>query len=225
MIGFKKTTTVALLAACLALGNNAASAAMYFSDSLTETTLNPNLTMEILNWPVPANTGYTAEFTQTGVVLSRLPNYLSNGLVQVFSNFTFSGNYQLTVDVSGLRTGLGDRAEAGLGITNGITGSDVFGYNNHSYSNANNWLGASTLSDIQIGLEDRLTIAGNSNGSQLKLNIFLMQEYSGIAANSVTFTNLTLTADSISQVPVPPAMVLFASGLLVLGALRKKSKV
>jgi hypothetical protein len=66
----------------------------------------------LANLQIQNSVGYNANFTGTGANLSILANE-PNGYVVLNSNFTFSGNYTVTVDVSGLETGTANNADAG----------------------------------------------------------------------------------------------------------------
>ena len=194
-----------------------------FSDSLTGTTLNQNYTLNYgTTNPVYNNgVGYTTDFTSQGIILSRSANS-ENGSVEIDSNFTFRGNYQVTVVVSGLATGLTDLAQAGLIVKDNYEPdipnhlSDIFSTGNSNIGTVN-WLNASSMSNTTIGVNrDLLTITGNTNGYSYTLGIFLIQQMGGTAANSVTFRDLNLTADTISGVsaaPIPSALWLVGSGL------------
>ena len=217
-----------LLLGCLVFSQ--AGLADTFSDNLTGNSLDSSFFIggaEDAPTLYPLVAGYGAEFTQQGVVLSaNVPN-LQNGWIELSSQFTFSGNYNLTIAVSGLDSGLTGGAQAGLivyGLGTGIqyAQSDIFGYGNSNII-SNNWLGA-TMTDTHIGTDqDILTIAGNTNGFAYTLGFFLTNGI--VSGNSVTYSNINLTADSIvavTAVPLPPAFILSGSALAALGLLRKR---
>jgi hypothetical protein len=213
------TRRLAILASIVigALGVVEPSRAMTFFDSLTGTTLNPNLS-------ITTSPGFHITLPGGGALLTK-DAVVDRGAADLNSIFTFSGNYMLTVHAFGLQSGLTNVAEAGLAIFGAGTFSDVFAYNN-SLGFANNGLGASVLSHTPVGPgEELLTIAG-STALPLQMGVFLLQEYGGTAFNTVSFTNLRLDADRFSgvvDVPEPATLTLFTVGLLGIGLLRRRS--
>ncbi len=191
------------------------SQAATFSDPLSSTTSDPNL------YYLNPNPGYSAEFTGTGLIMSSVAgshdalNYVGN------NNLTFTGNYQHSVVISDLRTGTPGYGAAGLTVfpSNGTPiDADIYGFNN-ACCGSTNLIGA-TVTDTQIGInQDLLTISGNTSVYKYTFSLFLGQVYNPATAsnNSVTFTNLNITADNISGVvstPIPSAIWLVGTGLL-----------
>ncbi len=157
-----------------------------------------------------------------GAVFSKAAG-AENGGVELLSRFTFSGAFRITVDAAGLDTGLGFTAESGLGIKApgccaNSAFADVFGYGN-TYTLANNHLGLTELS--RSG--DTFALAGDTGGAAYRLNLFLDQSYGGTDANRVTFTNLTVTADTITAaVPEPAAWAMLLTGFALTGAAARR---
>lgn len=165
---------------------------------------------------------YAVAPTAAGAVFTRAAG-AGNGGVELLSRFTFSGAFRVTVDAAGLDTGLGYTAESGLGIkapgccANGAF-ADVFGYGN-TITLANNHLGLTELS--RTG--NTLALAGDTGGAPYRLNLFLDQSYGGIEANRVTFTNLTVSADTINAaVPEPAAWAMLLTGFALTGAAARR---
>ncbi len=147
------------------------------------------------------------------------------GGVELLSQFTFTGVFLVNVDVAGLDTGLGSVAESGLGIkaplccspATNFAFADIFGYGNTS-TRSNDHLGV-ILSRTGIVNGDRLAISGDTGGAAYRLNLFLDQSFGAADANRVVFTNLSVTADSITaDVPEPAAWGLMLGGFALTGA-------
>ena len=217
-IKFTKLAGIAVTASMLSATANAAT----FSDSLASTTLDPNLSIiESSGFDValPGGAAYFTKVAGTG-----------NGNARIISNFTFSGNYTLTVLAFGLNTGLTDN-EAGLNVYSGGSFSDIFGCGSGPAFCSHNGLSASTLTHTPASGGELLTIAGYTT-LPLTLDVFLLQEYGGTEAGAVSFANLRLQADEfsnlVSTTPVPTALPLFCTGLGAMGLLgwrRKRKKV
>lgn len=156
------------------------------------------------------------------------------GGAELLSRFTFSGVFRLTVDAFGLDTELGATAESGLGLkapgccspTTNYRYADIFGHGNGGTA-ANNYVGLTELSRTGFAGGDRLALAGDTGGEAFRLNLFLDQSFGGADANRITFRNLTVTADTITQsVPEPAAWSLLIAGFALIGAaLRRRTSI
>jgi len=149
-------------------------------------------------------------------------NYVGN------LNITFSGNFQVSVDVSGLTTSLLG-ATGGLAINNPNNNSqwaDIYGWNNFvALSNNYTGTGLSMTATHIAGDQYLLSISGNTNGSQY-YPYFLLGGAGGSVINTVTFTNFNLIADNITGVvstPIPAAIWLVGTGLLGIFGFIKRS--
>ena len=176
----------------------------------------------------PADGRYAEAPTADGIVFTRAAGS-GDGGIELLSRFTFTGAFRITVDVAGLATGLDTAAEAGLGIKGpgccaNRAFADVFGYGNTI--RANNYLGLTELSANGIADGTRLGLAGDTGGAAYRLNLFLDQEFGGTAANQVTFTNLSVTADGINAgVPEPSTWSFMLIGFGLAGMLvRQKGR-
>ena len=169
----------------------------------------------------PVHGLYAATPTTGGAVLTKAAGS-GDGGVELLSRFTFTGPFRITVDVAGLNFGLGPSAEAGLGVkapgccSNGAF-ADIFGFG--SGTRANNHIGLTELSRTGFAGGDQLALAGDTGGGRYRLNLFLDQEFGGVDANRVTFTNLRLTAGAIQPgIPEPAAWSLMIAGFGLVGA-------
>ena len=96
--------------------------------------------------------------------------------------------------------------------------SDVFHFASSGDVHVNNFLSINSLTYTPGANGGTFTISGFTN-QQLTLDVFLLEEYSGSSANTITFRDLSLNADSFSPnfvtgaVPEPStwAMTLLAS--------------
>src|SRR5262249_8497825 len=93
----------------LAAGSGQANAVTFF-DSLTGSTLNPNLS-------ISATSGFGAALTSNGIVLTK-DSGTNTGNVEITSNFTFSGNFTLSVSDLNFPLTLSPDGEAGLLVFN-----------------------------------------------------------------------------------------------------------
>ena len=200
----------------LAAGSGQANAVTFF-DSLTGSTLNPNLS-------ISATSGFGAALTSNGIVLTK-DSGTNTGNVEITSNFTFSGNFTLSVSDLYFPLTLSPHGEAGLLVFNQSSiFSDVFHITNSSPGHVlvNNSLSLASLSYTPGATGGTFTIAGFTN-QQLRLDVFLLEEYSGTAANTITFRDLSLTADSFSSnfvagpVPEPSTWALLLLGFAGIG--------
>lgn len=175
---------------------------------------------------LPTGGFYDVSPSASGAVFTRATGS-GDGSAELLSRFTFSGNFRLTVDVAGLSTGLGYTAESGIGIKGpgccaNRAFADIFGYGNDR-TGANNYLGLTELSRTSFAGGDRLALAGDTGGARYQLNLVLVQEFGGIEANRVTFTNLTVTADTINAtVPEPAAWAMLLTGFALTGAAARR---
>ena len=176
----------------------------------------------------PVHGLYAATPDPTGAVLTKAAGP-GDGGVELLSRFTFRGVFRITVDTTGLSSGLGANAEAGLGVKApgccaNAAFADVFGLGNGT-TGGNNHIGLTELSRTGFAGGDQLALAGDTGGAKYRLNLFLDQEFGSIDANRVTFTNLSVTADAIQlSVPEPAAWSLMIAGFAAVGAaLRRRS--
>lgn len=100
------------LAACA----SSAHAATFF-DPLTSGALNPNLS-------ITTTAGFGSALTSNGLVFTHAAG-TNQGRADLQSNFTFSGNFTLSV-VDLYPSTLGPNGEAGLGVNTASNFSDVF---------------------------------------------------------------------------------------------------
>jgi hypothetical protein len=217
-----KLATTAVLLGMLSIVSGTEAKAVTFFDSLTGNSLDSNLYFDVTS-------GFGASLTPNGAVLTHDAG-TNIGHAEIVGNFTFSGNFTLSVfDVNPAT--LSPNGEAGLSVGNGITFSDIFHYadSNDVHSNPN-IVGVSMTytSGISGGT---FTISGNSN-DPLTLALFLLEEYDGTVTNTITFRDLSLTADTVSSnfvtsgVPESSTwamMLLGFAGLGFIGYRRRKS--
>jgi hypothetical protein len=194
--------------------------AVTFFDSLTSGTLNPNLS-------ITTTPGFGATLTSNGIVFAK-DGGTNSGNVELTSNFTFSGHFTLSVfDLypSILQPG----GEAGLLVFSPTKFSDVFHFQNSNSVLVNDFLGINSLIYTPGATGGTFTISGVTN-EQLRLDVFLLEAHGGASANTITFRDLSLIADSFSPnfvtspVPEPStwAMMLLGFAGIGYGAYRRK---
>lgn len=197
--------------------------AVTFFDSLTSGTLNPNLS-------ITTTPGFGAALTNNGIVFTH-DNGTNHGRADLQSNFTFSGNFTLSVFDLYPST-LGPDGEAGLEVHNQANSfSDVFHFASSGDVHVNNFLSINSLTYAPGANGGTFTISGSTN-QQLTLDVFLLEEYGGTSANTITFRDLSLNADSFSPnfvtgaVPEPSTWAMMLLGFAGVGfvAYRRKSK-
>lgn len=188
-------------------------AAAVFSDTLHSVPISSSFYV-VKNAP-----GYSATGGFDGITVARTAA-APDGYVSVYSRFTVSGAFRIAVDAANLSTGTSGTAESGLSVNDVVTGAggDIFAYNNvPGYANNNAGFTELSVTSLGTGL-DRLAIAGNVGG-RFRLGLFMLQEYGGRAADAVTFSNLSVTADSITaDVPEPAIWSLMLGGFALTGA-------
>jgi hypothetical protein len=213
--------TFALLSG-LAVSSIGQAQAVTFFDSLTSGTLNANLS-------ITTTPGFGSALTNNGIVFTH-DNGTNHGRADLQSNFTFSGNFTLSVFDLYPST-LGPDGEAGLEIHNQANSfSDVFHFASSSDVHVNNFLSVNSLTYTPGATGGTFTISGFTN-QQLTLDVFLLEEYSGTSANTITFRDLRLNADSFSPnfvtgaVPEPSTWAMMLLGFAGIGflAYRRKS--
>jgi hypothetical protein len=196
--------------------------AVTFFDSLTGGTLNPNLS-------ITTTPGFGAALTSNGLVFTH-DSGTNHGRAGLQSNFTFSGNFVLSVSDLYPST-LGPDGEAGLMVHNGTSYSDVFHFASSADVHVNNFLGISSLTYAPGVNGGTFTISGFTN-QQLTLDVFLLEEYAGTSFNTIAFKDLSLTADSFSSnfvtgaVPEPSTWAMMLLGFAGVGFIgyRRRSK-
>jgi hypothetical protein len=207
----------------LAVSSMGQAQAVTFFDSLTSGTLNPNLS-------ITTTPGFGAALTNSGIVFTH-DNGINHGRADLQSNFTFSGNFTLSVFDLYPST-LGPDGEAGLEVHNQANNfSDVFHFASSGDVHVNNFLSINSLTYSQGANGGTFTISGSTN-QQLTLDVFLLEEYSGFGPNTITFRDLSLNADSFSPnfvtgaVPEPStwAMMLLGFAGIGYGAYRRRRK-
>jgi hypothetical protein len=195
---------------------------------LTDALPNYDLT---INGP-PISMSFTLPASGAGSITHGANAPSGGGLI--LGNFTFSGNYVLTVDAFGLQSDLANSAEAGLRTINASNGaliSQIYSQNN-VLGFSTNLNGASVLSDINVAPgEEQLTIAGYSS-APLYFGVFLIQNNFDPTANTVTFENLNLVADNFQNFapPVPESstwvmLLIGFAGVGLAAAYRRKNKI
>jgi hypothetical protein len=173
----------------LAVSSMGQAQAVTFFDSLTSGSLNPNLS-------ITTTPGFGAALTNNGIVFTH-DNGTNHGRADLQSNFTFSGNFTLSVFDLYPST-LGPDGEAGLEVHNQANiFSDVFHFASSNDVHVNNFLSINSLTYTPGAGGGTFTISGFTN-QQLTLDVFLLEEYSGSSANTITFRDLSLNADSFS---------------------------
>jgi hypothetical protein len=164
--------------------------------------------------------GYSATGGFDGITVSRTAA-APDGYVSVYSRYTVSGAFRVAVDAANLSTGTSGTAESGLSVNDVVTGAggDIFAYNDvPGYANNNAGFTELSVTSLGTGL-DRLAIAGNVGSGRFRLGLFMLQEYAGRADDAVTFSNLSVTADSITaDVPEPAIWGLMLGGFALTGA-------
>jgi hypothetical protein len=221
---FRYDVLAGVLLSGLAVSSIGQAQALTFFDSLTGGTLNPNLS-------ISATSGFSAALTNDGVVFAKDAGF-GKGTVEITSNFTFSGNFTLSVfDL--FPSTLGPDGEAGLLVFNQASKfADVFHFADSSDVRSNNSLPNSvSFTYTPVAKGGTFTISGFTN-EQLTLDVFLTEEFGGTSANTITFRDLSLTADSFSPnfvtspVPEPStwAMMLLGFAGVSFIAFRRKSK-
>ena len=192
--------------------------AVTFFDSLTGGTLNPNLSFT-------TSAGFGAALTNSGIVFTK-DNGTDKGSVELTSNFTFSGNFTLSVFDLYPST-LAPDGEAGLLVFNQASSfSDVFHFASSGDIHVNNFLAINSLTYTPAATGGTFTISGFTN-EQLTLDVFLLENYDGNIPNTITFRDLSLTADSFSSnfvtgaVPEPSTWAMTLAGFAGLGWLTR----
>jgi hypothetical protein len=192
-----------------------------FFDPLTGGTLNPNLS-------ISTTPGFGAALTTNGLVFTHAAG-TNTGRADLQSNFTFSGNF--TLSVTDLYPSiLAPDGEAGLEVHNaGNSFSDVFHFASSGDVHVNNFLGINSLTYAPGANGGTFTISGFTN-QQLALDVFLLEEYAGSGFNTITFKDLSLTADSFSSnfvtgaVPEPSTWTMMLLGFMAVGFITYRRK-
>lgn len=221
----------------LGLGGTAYANPMIFSDNLTSNSLGGELSEYTA-------AGFGINLTNTGAEFLKQSG-IGNGYAEIKSNFTFSGNFTLTVHVDndGIRNHM-SHGEAGLAVTDATTGSPVLTSIFHSATSvygvdgtccaeyptqfASNFDCCFTL---KIAGGEPITGLGGSilsppASDPLYFTLFLINESNISSSNNMaTFTDITLSADTINSVPEPSSGQLFCSGVIIMGLLRFRCKM
>jgi hypothetical protein len=218
---FRNNALAFALLSGLAVSSIGQAQAVTFFDSLTSGTLNPNLS-------ITTTPGFGAALTSNGIVFTH-DSGTNHGRADLQSNFTFSGNFTLSVfDL--YPSILAPDGEAGLEVHNQANSfSDVFHFASSGDVHVNNFLSINSLTYTPGAGGGTFTISGFTN-QQLTLDVFLLEEYSGSSANTITFRDLSLNADSFSRnfvtgaVPEPStwAMMLLGFAGIGYGVYRRK---
>lgn len=203
------------------LGIHPAAAVVVFSDSLTSTTLNPNL-------GIRTSAGYSVALTSEGAVFSKQTG-IGNGYAEIVSNFTFWGDFALSVHLDNETVRSNDletRARAGLAIIDTTTGASVltsafgqtgtatvfgiwdsccFDFSSGSFPNELAETAWDCCFTFKLAAGTGTTSPAASN--PLKLVLFLLQEFDNTHAHTALFTNVSLTAENVSSNFIEPSKV------------------
>jgi hypothetical protein len=181
---------------------------------------DPNLTLF-------SSPGFSATFTGTEVIFAK-DAFTGNGSVGLITNFQALGDFQATVE--GTRIFLVPNGEMGLSSGHAGGFADIF-FVGPNTINANIFVspgfGFRSVSDSSLTVTFRIMRTGNTLALQydegggfitvhsathpnlagpVSIDIFLLQEFGNTTANSGSFKNLQITADSFSGFK-PPAVV------------------
>jgi hypothetical protein len=172
-----------------------------------------------------ADDGYTADFTASGLALTRLLGGSTGfGAVRVAPKIAIKGAFSITVEAIGLMTGLTQNGESGLVVSNGTSFADAYGYNNDGTIRVLDFIGGLTAGGIATDDGHRLFISGNTNGARFTVSLFLLQQFGQTPYNSVTYRDLSVSADRIAAVPEPAGWAMLLAGFAITGAMLRRGK-